>query len=255
LSSGLLRTYRIESPGFISKIRREFLSVQRGALITGIWNVSRCWKVNRNRRSRENEHDHQAAHVCTTVLVNRILVIGSTGMIELCIMASPYGADQVRALTGDAWIDVGRWPTNDRVVTAPFIQNCFGLVMSREYVKKYGAFRHIRSIRKATLLTNRNKPTLLTEWIRDQGFGGQLNAKIEEFDDLYFALQATRSALCEFGSSMRSDSKDCTSHNYLDRQTLTYNFTFCLGMESMPKSMSHSLILAPMTSGWSSCRK
>src|SRR5258708_25095697 len=34
----------------------------------------------------------------------------------------------------------------------------------------------------------------------------------------------------------------------------TYNVSFCFELEPTPNSISHSLTLAPITSGWSSCR-
>jgi hypothetical protein len=37
-------------------------------------------------------------------------------------------------------------------------------------------------------------------------------------------------------------------------QEMPYSASFCFGLEPIPNSMSHSLILAPITSGWSSCR-
>jgi hypothetical protein len=56
-----------------------------------------------------------------------------------------------------------------------------------------------------------------------------------------------------FGPSQNSDSKN-RRDKQKDQIWVHDNFTFCLGLQPIPKSMSHSLILEPMTSGWSSCR-
>lgn len=41
---------------------------------------------------------------------------------------------------------------------------------------------------------------------------------------------------------------------HLSLASVTYNFNFWRGLELIPSSTSHSLILVPITSGWSSCK-
>ena len=46
----------------------------------------------------------------------------------------------------------------------------------------------------------------------------------------------------------------CAFHAHPLKCPPAYTRTFCVGLEAIPNSMSHSLMWAPITSGWSSCK-
>jgi LysR family transcriptional regulator, glycine cleavage system transcriptional activator len=117
--------------------------------------------------------------------------------LTLSVVPLPNGPGSAPSGAVDAWIDQGRWPADERIVTAPFLENLTALAMSADFARCHGPFRGPEDLRALPALANRTRPEGLDDWFGDPEYSTREDQVVREevFDDLFLSLLSARVGL------------------------------------------------------------
>ena len=115
--------------------------------------------------------------------------------LTLHVVPLPNGPDAAMPGSIDAWIDQGRWPADEKILTAPFRLSVSVLAMSADYARRHGPFRKLDDLRKLTLLTNHHRPESLEDWSKEDEYRTREDKVVHAFDDFFLTLQSVRIGL------------------------------------------------------------